>query len=485
MIAWVLLSALVILVSVVILRTVCFRPKKNDIKDTTVILENAEQAACRLAQAVSFQTISDADQRKMDLTAFEAFHGFLKEAYPIFHQRLESEVINRGSLLYVWRGRCPELKPVLMTAHQDVVPANDESQWEVPPFKGEIRDGYVWGRGTLDTKIQIIAMMEAVEKLLQRDYHPECDIWFAFGHDEEQNGLNGAKKIAEVLKERNIRFEFLLDEGGCITENALAGVAKPIAVIGTCEKGYMNVKLTAKGQPGHASQPPKQTALGSLARAATALERHPMRCELSAPVREMLMQTGPYMSLSNRIIIANLWLFKPLFMAVFSKSNMGNAMLRTTLALTMAEGSEVPNVLPQQASMVMNLRNAPSVSTQAALKHIKRAIDNDEIEIIPMYLLEPSPISKTDARGYRLISKCIEKIDPDAIVSPYLMMAGTDSAKYSDITENTYRFAPYRISAEDLSRIHGNNERISIENISRCIAFYKELFTSLSIYTKQ
>lgn len=475
MIVGIICGIILVLVAVITVRTIQFKPTQEE-SGAVTINEPSDRVVESLSKAVQFKTLSYRDQSKMDIKTFTEMQAYLKGAYPAFHRELTSHLINEATLIFHWKGKNQESKPILLTAHQDVVPAKDESKWEVGAFSGAIKDGFVWGRGTLDTKIQIITMMEAVEDMLGDGVVPSRDIYFAFGHDEEQNGFNGAKEAAKWFKEKGITFEYMLDEGGCITEGALAGVDQPVAVIGTCEKGYMNIQLAANSKPGHASQPPKKSAIGTLAQAVTALEKNPMPCEVGATVNEMLQKTGPYMGLVNRIVIANLWLFKPLFMKIFSGSNVGNAMLRTTMAMTMAEGSDVPNVIPQTATVTMNIRNAPSNSTKDVLAYIEKTINNNEITMTPLYLQEPSPVSKTNVTGYKAIESAINAIAPDAIVTPYLMMAGTDSAKYVELTENTYRFAPYRITSEDLGRIHGNNERISLENIARCVDFYQNLF---------
>jgi carboxypeptidase PM20D1 len=478
MIIFIVSLFIIILVAVIAIRTMQFKPIEQ-VNEATTEVYPPNRVVENLSKVVQFKTISYPNPEEMDMAIFEQLRDFLKQAYPLFHRELTTHLINGATLIYHWKGKDSAVKPVLFTAHQDVVPAKDESQWDVGAFSGAVKDGFVWGRGTLDTKIQIVTIMEAVEDLLEKGTVPSRDIYFAFGHDEEQNGKNGAKKAAEWFAAEGITFEYMLDEGGVITEGALDGVDKPVAVIGTCEKGYMNIKLSAKSKPGHASQPPKKSAIGVLAQAVIALEKNPMPFELSETVKEMLKKTGPHMGLVNRIVIANLWLFKALFMRIFSGSNIGNAMLRTTMAMTMAEGSDVPNVIPQTASVTINIRNAPSSSTAEVIDYIKRTINNEEITVTPLYLLEPSPISQTEAVGYKAIESVINEIAADAIVTPYLMVAGTDSAKYVELTENTYRFAPYRVSAEDLGRIHGNNERISIENIVRCVVFYQKLFTRI------
>ena len=309
---------------------------------------NGEQAAARLSRAIQFKTISYSDYDKFDYGEFSAFLQFLKETYPLVNSRFESEIINKYSLVYRWKGSDPSLDPLLLLGHYDVVPveAGTEKEWSEAPFDGSIKDGTLWGRGSLDMKIQIISHLEAAEQLLKEGFTPRRDIWFSYNFDEEQRGTQGAAKAAEYFKNRGIRFDTVFDEGGCIIQGAMPGVEPPLALIGLGEKGCSNIRIRIKGTGGHSSMPPRHTSLGKLSRIISDLEKTPMPPRLTAPVGEMLSVIGPEMSLINRIVLSNLFLFKSLLLKIFAGNPKTNAMIRTSLSATMARAGDAPNVLP-------------------------------------------------------------------------------------------------------------------------------------------
>lgn len=471
------LFTIALLISIIVIRTVRFKAKKYDAGIIEDIKIDIEKAAKDLSEVVKIKTVSRSDYSTVDWIEFQRLLKFIKDTYPLVHEMLEWETVNEYSLLYKWRGRDGEQKPGLLLGHMDVVPVEEgtEKDWAYPPFGGDIKDGFVWGRGTLDIKIQVVMILEAVEKLLSEGYTPERDIYLAFGHDEEVGGIEGAAHIADLLKSRNIEFEYVLDEGGCVTLNAVPGIIAPVAVLGIAEKGYANIKLIAEDTGGHSSMPPKHTAAGMIGKAISDIEKHQCNLKLTKPVLDMLSFIGPEMSLSKRIIIANLWLFGPLFKKIFSSSPSGNALLRTTTAVTMMEGSMEPNVLPQKASAVVNFRIAPGETGDELLEHIKDVINNPNIRIEPLRLEDPSKVSPVDSWGFKMIERSVYRVFPEAVVAPYLVLAGTDSRKFENVCSNIYRFSPYKLDLSDLKRMHGTNECISFENIERCIRFYFEV----------
>lgn len=473
-----LITAVVILLAIIIIRTISFKPKKfenHSIEDMDI---DVELAAKRLSNAVQIRTISSSDYKKTDLNEFEIFLNYLKESFPLAYEKLKWERVNSYSLLYKWEGDNKDILPALFTAHMDVVPIEDgtDDLWEYPPFSGEIAKGCVWGRGTLDIKIQVIAILEAVENLLKKGFTPKRDIYLAFGHDEEVGGKRGGAEIANLLESRGIRFEFVLDEGGCVTEGMLKDIASPIAVIGIAEKGCANVKLTFNSSGGHSSMPLAHTAVGEISKAVTMLEENQCRLNITEPLKYMLSNLGPHMNFSSRLIISNLWLFSPIFKRAFAKSPSGNALLRTTTAVTMAEGSKEPNVLPQKASATINFRIAPEESGKDVIEHVRKTIENENIKIEVLRLDEPSKVSPVDSYGYGVIEKNVHNIFKDAVVSPYIVLAATDARKYEKVSDNIYRFSPYKIKNTELKAMHGTNEYISLENIENAIRFYIEMF---------
>lgn len=480
MIGWIILGTLVILIAVLLIRAFMMKPEKVTAESAWEPPAEIDPACEHLSRAIQCRTISSSEG-EMDMAPFQELHDAFNAMYPLAHRSLTREVVNEGSLLYRWPGRDPHAKPVLFMGHLDVVPVEPgtESDWEVDAFSGLIRDGFVWGRGAMDIKVQVITVLDAVERLLAEGFTPRCDIYLAFGHDEEPGGRQGAAKVAALLRERGIRFEFLMDEGGVIAYGALPGVTAPTAVVGICEKGYVNIEMTAHGEGGHASQPPAQTALGILARAAARLEAHPFPRRITPPARLMLQYAGPHMGFVSRLAIANLWLMGGIVKGIFGASLTGNALLRTTMAVTVAQGAPEPNILPQTARMVVNVRIVPGMTCDDVLAYMTKVIGDSRVHLHPYRLDEPSKVSSTESRGFGLIRDAAAVVCPEAFVMPYLMVAGTDVPKYQDLADDCYRFTPYTADSTDLERIHGTNERLSTENVARCVAFYRDIITKL------
>lgn len=472
-----IIIGLLALIIVILIRALIFKSKKLPVDEKNEIKIDVQSAAKKLSEMVKFKTISSRDLSEMDLDEFKKLRDYMDIAFPLVYSNLKKETVNGYGLLYTWKGKETGKKPILLMSHMDVVAVEDgtEEDWEYPPFSGEIKDGFVWGRGTLDIKIQVFSILEAIETLLKDGYEPDRDIYLAFGFDEEVGGYQGSTYIAQLLKDRKIVFDFVLDEGGCVTEGGIEGISNPIAVVGIGEKGYADIELVAESGGGHASMPPKHTAVGEISKAIVELENRPMKPKITEPVKEMLEYIGPEMSFLSRIIIGNLWLFGGLFKKVFAKNNSGNALLRTTTAPTIIEGSNSSNVLAQKSRAVVNFRILPGETSEELIEHIRKTIKNPNIKINPQRVDEPSKISSTKSDGYKIIEKTIYQIFPDALTTPYLALGSTDARKYQIVCDNVYRFSPYQVNTEDLSRMHGTNERISFENIEKGIDFFIQL----------
>ncbi len=482
---WVVYTVLLILAALILtvaLRTMKFVPPEGGAAGRYTESDDLTGAE-KLAAAVRVQTISSIEPGKTDEDAFRRFHALLEELFPLVHRHCEKTVINGLSLVYCLRAKTPASgsKPALFTAHMDVVPVEEgtENDWIRPPFSGELAEGYVWGRGTLDTKGSLITSLEALERLLEKGFSPARDIYFAFGHDEEVTGMAGASMIAEYFGEKGLTFDFLLDEGGGVVTDVLPGIAVPLAMVGLGEKGFANIKLSVTMDGGHASMPARHTSLGVLSKALCRLEDKPFKPRFIPCTRDFMLKIGPYMKGVNRVVLANLWLFEPLFLRMFSKTNIGGAMLRTTIAVTMAQGSPAPNVVPQKSTAIINSRILPGDTTQTLLKHIERTLEGLPVEIEELAVNNPSALSPSDCEAFRLIENQIKVFCNGAIAAPYLVMAGTDARKYERVCQNIYRFTPYIISSADIAKIHGTNENISIQNVNRCIDFYAGLMESL------
>jgi len=435
-----------------------------------------EGEAERLATALSFPTVTHQDRDTIDFSAFDNFHGFLRESFPLVFSSLEQETVSSHSLLMTWTGTDPGLKPILFMAHQDVVPVLPDAKWTHPPFEGLIKDGYIWGRGALDDKSSMMGILEAVETLLKEGFQPPRSVYLAFGQDEEIGGQEGAAKIARLLESRNLSLEYVLDEGGMITKGILGdGMA---AMIGVAEKGYVSLALTARGDGGHSSMPPPQTAVGILSKAIAQLEASPFPANINY-LRELTRNLGPDAPFAQRLVMANTWATSWLIESGASKERTTNAMIRTTTAATMFNGSSKDNVLPVVAQAVVNFRIIPGETAETVTAYVKKIIDDPRVEVdfYDAFYSNPSPVSNTQSASYRLVRETIHQVagNEKIVVAPYLTVGATDSRYFTQLTDNVYRFLFNIMESDDIARIHGADERVSLENYKRTISFYYQL----------
>ncbi len=430
-------------------------------------------AAERLAEAIRFQTVSWEEEGRLDRETFLAFHTFLERSFPRVHASLQRELVNEYSLLYTWPGSDPDLNPVLFTDHYDVVPVAEGTldQWEQPPFAGAIADGFVWGRGAMDDKSGALALFEAVEGLVAEGFAPRRTIYLAIGHDEELGGREGAAATVALLRERGVRLDFTLDEGGAVVSSAVPGLERPVALIGIAEKGYVTIEVTAHAAGGHSSMPPHTTAIGRLARAIQKIEEHPMPARVSGPTAEFLDAVGPQMGFPLRTLVGNRWLFGPILKSRLGGNPATNAMIRTTTAVTMIEGGIKPNVLPDTATASVNFRLLPGDTGEDVLTHVRKAVDDDEVSVELVYAREAPPVSDAESEAFEILRASLAEVMPEVIAAPFLSLGGTDSKHYVHLAENSYRFNALRASPDDLARAHGVNERVAVANYAECIAF--------------
>jgi len=473
-----LLIAFLVLISVLFFKTLSFHSKQ--IKAEPVPLYPTGDAAIqRLSDALKFRTISYQDSGKMDTGAFNGFHRFLKKSFPLIDSLLTLEKINDYSLLYKWQGTDNSLKPVLLMAHQDVVPVDSATlkDWTFPPFEGVVKDGFIYGRGTLDIKSGIMSHLEAVEYLLKENYQTNRTVYLAYGHDEEIGGIQGALQIAKQLEQQNVELEYVLDEGGSIFSGIAPGINKPGAIIGIAEKGYVSLELTAAEEGGHSSMPPKQSAIGIVSAAIAKLETHPFPTKMEGAGAKLFDYVGPEMSFGMRLVFANRWLFSPVIESQLDKKNSTRAIMHTTTAVTIFKSGEKENMLPGRAKAVVNFRINPGDSVQGVIDYVKKVIHDDRIKITTTSQLpdEPSVVSDTESGSFKLLQKTTSQVFPDVLVAPYLVLGATDSKHYKNLTKNIFRFMPARLEDDDLKRFHGTDERISVENYKETISFYIQL----------
>ncbi len=443
--------------------------------ETSAYAIDTNAAADRLAQAIRFRTVSLVAETD-DRTPFQQFHAWMLATYPNFHAVARRELVGELSLLYTWEGSDPAQPPIVMLAHQDVVPAPDvtRADWRTDPFIGTVRDGAVWGRGATDDKGSLVGLLEAAEFLAVQGRRPTRTIMFAFGHDEEIGGGEGAVRIAALLAERGVRAWFVIDEGmAALERHPLTG--GPASMIGIAEKGGATLRVRAVAQPGHSSMPPPETAVSLLAEAVDRIHAMPIQRSLEGgPALAMMRALAPELSLTNRVAISNEWLLGPVLRQRLQSSPPAMALMGTTVAPTMMNAGVRPNVMPAEAEAMINFRLHPRDTSEDILRRARQAVAH--LEGVTVEWAEPpreaSGISSTTSSSYALIAALSREILPEAPVAPGLVIAGTDSRHYADVAENVYRFQPMLVAQEDLDGIHGNNERLTIDNLDRMIRFY-------------
>lgn len=478
-----IVAAVAVLITVVVARTLTNASRQVAVEPYSPLAVDVEAAAKRLGGAITHKTISYQIPWEVRGDEFLKFHAYLAESYPKVHAALTRETIANNSLLYTWPGADPAAPPIILLAHMDVVPVDkaSESAWAHPPFEGHIADGFIWGRGAIDDKSSIIAILEAAEALLGAGFTPKRTVYFAFGHDEELGG-EAARQMAELLKSRGVMAEFTLDEGSGITQGIVPGMPGPLALIGIAEKGYVTYGLTVEGSGGHSSQPPANTAIGVLAQAIAKVEENAFPMRLEGPMADMLRVAGPEMSFPFRAVMSNLWLFEPVLLGEFAKGKATAAALRTTTAVTMVEGGTKENVLPLSAKAVVNFRILQGDTVASIKEHLERVIDDDRVKVDrhgDHEVFEAGRVSSQDSPAYRLLARTVRQVNPDTAVAPALVLGATDSKHYYGVSKDQYRLQPMIFSNEDLGTIHGTNEKLSIENLGRGIQFYIQLLRNL------
>lgn len=469
---------LICLFAVLIVRTARFTSKQVAATPHEPVGLNVEEAAQRLGRAVQFQTVSYQDPSKFAASEFKALHDHLAASFPRTHSTLKRETVSDHSLLYTWQGSDAQLSPVLLAAHMDVVPVDpaSESNWTHPPFAGQVAEGFIWGRGTMDDKVSVLGILEAVEALIAKGYQPRRTVYIAFGHDEEVSGLQGARQISALLSSRGVALDYILDEGGVIIEGLVPGVAAPVATIGIAEKGYATVALTVETEGGHSMSPPPNTAVGILSAGIHRLEDEQFAARMDGATRKLFEYVGPEMQWSRRALFANLWLFEPLIKDQLSRSPTTNAAIRTTTAATIIEGGTKENVLPTSARAVVNFRILPGDTVAGVVEHVRRVVNDPRVKIaVEGTPSEPSPVSDVEQAPFKQLQQTIRQVFPGVVVAPYLMLGATDARHYESLTRNVYRFLPLRQTSADLARFHGTNERVSVDNYAQLVQFYAQL----------
>ncbi len=490
-------GVIALLVVILLIRTLTFTSTQKLVEKKVTTDIDAKQLAKHLSEAIQFRTVSaelnpQKIQLKSELSAlkqesikgdqpahvqFEGFIQWLAKTYPEVHSRTQLQQLGKYSLLFKWQGAKPKLEPILLSAHYDVVPVitGSENLWTHPPYSGIVDQSYIWGRGALDDKSAVIALMEATSLLLAEGFQPDRSVYLSLTHDEEIGGIKGTKAIVDNLSRDDVHLAWTLDEGSFLFDGFFPGVAPPVANINLAEKGTMTIELVAHGQGGHSSMPPKETAVGILAQALVKLQAAPIPGTLDGLSGEMFDAIARHMPFSQRLLFANRWLFGDLIDASLASKPFSNAMLRTTTAPTMLSASIKENVLAIEAIGTINFRLHPRDSIEGVMNYVKLVLDDERIDVKLIGGSNASRVSSAKALGYKAIVRAAQSTYGNIVVAPGITIAATDSRRYEAIAENSYRFNPMSITPQDIPRFHGTNERMSIENMVNATRFYRLL----------
>ncbi len=469
-------AIIVVFLAIILIRAICFRPEKLSNVDKTPVSFDKDQAVKCLQSLIKCKTISYRDKSLEDNEEFDKLLSLLPKLYPDVYKLLEVKTFNGRGILLRWKGKSSQKASVMMS-HFDVVPVN-EGLWEVPPFDAVIKDGVLWGRGAVDTKITLNGAMYGANTLAKSGFTPEYDVYFAFSGEEEINGPF-AKEVVEYFDENKIELSLVLDEGGAVVNNVFPGVKQPCGLVGIAEKGMVDVLYTAKSNGGHASAPKPHTPVGVLSQACVNVENKPFKMRLTTPVKQMFNALGRYSTFVYRLIFANLWCFSWVLNLISKKSGGEmNALLRTTVAFTQMKGSSASNVIPPECSMVSNIRINPYETVDSVILGLKNKVNNNNVEISAIHGTNPSRVSIIDCEGYKKVENAITSTFDGAIVAPYLMVQCSDSRHYGKISDRVYRFSASDFTGEERACVHGNNERIRLDAVNRSVEFYIRLLKS-------
>ena len=428
-----------------------------------------------LSKLIQAETISELGQT--DKSKFLAFHELLKETFPNIFGQGEFEE-HDGSFILKWAGKDSSKEPVLLMNHHDVVEAS--GQWEHEPFSGAIADGKVWGRGTLDTKGGLWAMLQAADELAKEGVVPNRDIYFLSTCTEETDGAGGAA-LAQLLKDRGLHFYMVLDEGGMILYDPIGGADGTFAMAGVGEKGCADIKFIARSGGGHASMPGKNTPIARLSQFVAEVEKSNIfDTQVSPTIREMLKRFSPTMKGVLKLACGNAGLFsKVLCMVMPAISPAAGAMLRTTVAFTMCKGSDGTNVLPQEAWVIGNMRYSHHEGRDHSIKVISDLAKKYDLEVEVMDKGIESGLTDYNAEPFKFIEKAVSEIFPGVATVPYIMAGASDSRYFSIVSDNCIRFLPFRITDEQLDSIHGLNENVDVAVLAEAVDFYRYVLTEV------
>jgi carboxypeptidase PM20D1 len=462
--------ALLVLLAIILFNT--FTAKKWPVTKADPLISLPDSAIQHMSAAIQIKTITSEDTLRLDTVQFDAFKHFLETAYPLVHQHLKRILINDYNYIFEWKGTDSIAAPIVLMAHYDVVPVEESALklWTAQPFGGEVKNHIIWGRGAVDDKVNVISILEAAEGLLQKGFPPKQTILLCFGCNEELSGT-GAQAIVRYLAQKNIRPSLVLDEGGEITREELKDVDRPIAVIGVAEKGYVTFELSVEKPGGHSSQPAKETAIDILTKALYQLRSVKPEASIIPPIKTFLTRiSGATNNFAEKMALTNLWLLKGVVINILGDKPSGNAMLRTTIVPTVINSGVRENVIPSEATALINSRILPGDTRQSVQDFITKAINDERVKISikGSFSRESSSVTDINNDAYKKVESAIGRVMDSVITTPYIMLGGTDSRYYRSISDGVVNFSP----CLDFKGYHGINERLPVTDLQRCISFF-------------
>ena len=468
---YILLGLLGVLLAIALIHALAMKAPKVSPRPMDFDQALLDDYAQKMGDMIRVSTVSKAEDE--DLTQFYIFHKELERLFPLLHQTLEKTDL-QGTLLYRWPGTDPARRPILLMGHQDVVPASDAG-WSVGAYSGELVNGCVYGRGSLDCKSTMFVELQAVEELIAEGFAPPCDVYLEYAINEETGG-KGASNAVRYLQEKGITLALVMDEGGAVIDKAVNGMDRPYAVIGVTEKGYMDLKITARGKGGHSSTPPRNTPAARLFAFAHEIEKkRPFKKKLLPESAAMFRQMAPSFGFGMRLILGNIWLFKPLLIALMPMvSPFGEAILSTTCCFTMMQGSDAANVIPKEPYLVANLRTTSFQGCDASLAVMEKYAKKHGLEIEVLMRRDASPVSDIHSKEFAYVCDCVRRQFPDVGVAPYIIMGGTDCRHFHALTQNALRFAPVPMTSQQNSSCHAVDENVTLTSLAEGVRFYKE-----------
>lgn len=472
MVLIIILSVIVLFFAILIIRALALKDESEAPEEYIQPEIDLDSAVKKAQGAIRIPTVSMADESFDDKPFFE-LQDYLEKTFPLFHEKAEKRVINKYALMYKIEGTDKSLKPALFLGHQDVVPPQKDG-WKYPPFSAEIADGYIWGRGSFDMKSQLVSIFEATEMHLRAGKMPKRSMYFCFGHDEEISGKDGATAMAKVLREQGLKFEFIFDEGMNPLNASLIGIKGPLALVGVCEKGWVNVKITVKGKAGHSSMPPKETTAVKIAKGVAKLNKHQMKARFTYPVNMLIKAVSPKADFKFKLLMANADIFKPLLKPILLKLSPEVAsLLRTTMAITVLHASDSANVMPDESYAIVNCRINTGETTEDVKRHIQKVLGKGyEVELLELGKHEPTSVSNLKSFGWKMMEKTVAEIWDGGVCAPFPFVAGTDSKYYDGLSECTFKFSPHITDAEYRAGMHNVNEKFKVSDVEADIQFY-------------